>query len=122
MEYWECDSAALPSYSKQSPSHIHELRASHGKVYSPGNGWAYVYETSKFLLFLEGRKQIDVAPYFKENWGKLSPERRIAIEATMPLEVQLTQGGLSTSVLEFWLQRAMAANASPTPRKEAVAK
>ena len=122
MRYEAAASMATPSYSRKSPKHISRLKKEGGKVYSPGNGWAYVYQTSKLLLVLADDQEIDAAPFFKERWGKLTAGRRETIEETMPASAKIVEGeALDNAVLEEWFLRAQKADI-PAARKARNAK
>lgn len=116
MLYVVQENATTPSCSKQDPGLFTRLQNSYDRVYDPGNGWFYLYKASQLLLVLEKRKRIDVAPFFKEKWGKLTEGRHAAIAATMPEEVELTTGSLDVAILEAWLERAKKAD-TPKARK-----
>lgn len=117
MSYEKAASVATPSCSRKDPKTLSRLEKEYGKVHSPGNGWVYVYQTSKFLLMLANGKKIDVAPFFKEKLGKLTLGQREAIEETMPSDVKLAKGCIEVVVLDEWLLRAMKVN-TPKARKE----
>lgn len=110
MAYSPAESVATPSYSRKDPGRIARLRKKHGNVFSPGNGWAYFYETSRLMLLLGNDKEVDVAPFFKERWGKLTTGRREAIEETMPADVKAINGTVDKDILGSWLERAKKAN------------
>ena len=118
MEFSPSGNVALASFSRKNPGVLRQMKKQYEKVYSPGNGWAYVYQTSTFHLVLESGAVIDVAPFFKDRWGRLTEGRRMAIEATMPRTVTLVDDALKDSVLESWFERAQKVDTSATRKKQ----
>lgn len=79
------------------------LKFRHGS-FSHTFGW--VHPSKLFLAVMIGRKkfQIDIASFFKECWGKLSWQRRRALNITMPDTVFLRRCSdleLDFSVMPF---------------------
>ena len=78
-----------------------------------GFGWGEVVTSSELILTVNSEDRthhIDLASFFKENWGKLSKLRQEAIEKTMPAEVTLVKGSgvlnVSDDDLATWIKQA----------------
>ncbi|QQG46406.1 MAG: hypothetical protein HYY55_00995 [Candidatus Niyogibacteria bacterium] len=118
--YEEGGNQAVPSYSRKSPRFRERLENEVGRIYDPGNGWVYYYQLAKLLLVLGDSREteIDVAPFFRENWGKITKNRVAAIEESMPKKVTLDKNRrLKDETLNEWLLRAKKFD-SPAARKE----
>lgn len=104
----------VPSCSKQDPGLIGRLIKAGWQVYSPGNGWAYLTLLSRIVV--SGREgTFDVAPFFREQLGRMTQKRAKAIIATAPKEVAVENGGIVAAELQSWLERAQS---SLSPRRK----
>lgn len=104
VQFCEGMKGCSPSFSKQDPGFTRGLVREGCKVYSPGNGWAYISIPSQILVWLNGCK-INIAPFFREHLGRLTKKRVSAIIATAPREIVMDGSGINTTELHAWYDR-----------------
>lgn len=93
-----------------------------GSFQSRGHGWGQYTSKSDIALtvesdeFEDGLAQLSLGEFFKDEWGRLSRERQVAIINTMPEIVQVENDPYFSSFsdpyvvvekdLKSWLERA----------------
>jgi hypothetical protein len=97
----------MPSYSKQSPGLVaREMkRLGFEQAYDRGSGWAQLYTPVKIFLRFDGHPKLDVVPFFREHFNRLTKKRIAAILETAPTEIGITDESVSNADLTAWLTR-----------------
>ncbi len=97
------------SYSKKRPRYMRELADEGWDVYCTG-ALAHLSKPAKLLVRLRYSNDYyseDVAPYFRERWGRITTKRMAAVSATKPGEVEVTADVcIATTDLAEWFERA----------------
>lgn len=104
VEFFERVEDCVPSFSKGDPGFIRRLKQKGWRVYSPGNGWAYITYPSRIIVTVnEG--EFDVAPFFRAELGSMTKKRAGAIIASAPREIVIEGECISNTTLDAWLAR-----------------
>lgn len=116
VKFVPSESNVVQSNIRKNPYYLADLEARGYRVFDRGTGWATVSKPAQILLTLQGipkgRRVIDAAPYFRENWGRLTAKRGKKICSVFPQGLVFTveEGGINPSLpkqgLEDWLIRA----------------
>ena len=116
MEFVPSESGVVQSNTRKAPHYLANLEARGYKVFDRGTGWATISKPAQLLLTLQcipkGKRVIDVAPYFRENWGRLTAKRGERICSIFPKNLVSTaeEGSINPSLpkqeLVDWLTRA----------------
>ena len=109
------ESRDVPSHSRQDPGFLRKMREEGWQTYDRGSGWATLYKPAQIILIVrretEKNLRCDVAPFFKEHFGRMTQKRINAICATAPKLVELSVNGKlpGSRDLEEWLTLAKSA-------------
>lgn len=104
IDFYQRKELCVPSFSRQDPGFIRRLVQEGWKVYSPGNGWAYLTYPSRIVVTWNGG-EFDTAPFFREHLGRLTEKRVDAILASALQEIAVENGCITATGLHDWLRQ-----------------
>ena len=122
VKFVPSESDVVQSYTRKSPHLLDDLKARGYKVFDRGTVWATISKPAQLLLTIQcipkGKRVIDVAPYFRENWGRITAKRGERICSVFLKDFVFTaeEGSINPSLpeqeLSDWLTRAQSKNKS----------
>lgn len=104
IDFFERMEDCVPSFSKSDPDFLDRLRQEGWRVYSPGNGWAYISILSRIIVKTED-SSFDVAPFFRHHLGRLTKKRVDTIITSAPREIVIEDSRVDAENLRAWVVR-----------------
>ena len=120
VEFIPYESEVVTTSTRKVTRNLRERLEPKGYTIFDQGGWAAISKPAQLLLTLrrvpKGERVIDVAPYFRENWGRLNAKRGERICSVFPKDIIFTaeEGSINPSLprqeLVDWLTRAQSKN------------